>query len=150
MESETAMTNDVYEQIIAQLTGGELSELERKVFDDLKISPEGLTRLDLIGDIYGYQARYNAIVVGLSNSHEDRKIRKAIESLRRRLVPIVSTSSQAGYRLDASPEAIEKMLSELRSRRARIDEQIKSVEQFYIIPESMPEAPATVLQPSLL
>ena len=144
------MTTDVYEQLLAQLTGGELSELERRVFNDLKISPKGRTRLELIGDIYGFLALCNAKDIGLSNSHEDRKIRKAIESLRHRLVPIVSTSSQAGYRLDASPEAIGKMLSELYSRRAHLDEQIKNVEQFCIMPGAVPEAPATVLQPALL
>lgn len=119
--------SEVYESLLNQLAEGELNELQRRVFNLLREHAEGLTRYDLVEHIYGYRPE----TVG--GTH-DRKIRKAIETLRKRLFPIVSTSSQAGYRLDVTKEAAEKMMAELQSRKERLQEQINAVSKFYQLP----------------
>ena len=115
-----------YERLLAELDAGELSELALKVFDALQKAPNGITRRGLVRAIYGVEAQRN-----LSNDPHDRKIRKAIESLRKRLIPIVSSSGKAGYRLDTSPEAVENMIKELRSRIAHLEQRLEEACQFY-------------------
>ena len=117
-----------YERLLSELDAGELSELERKVLDALLKAPGGITRRGLIRVVYGVEAQSN-----LSNDLHDRKIRKAIESLRNRMLPIVSSSGKAGYRLDTSPEAIQNMISELKSRIAHMEQKIEAIQQHYDI-----------------
>ena len=119
-----------YERLLAELDAGELSKLERKVLDALLKVPNGITRRGLAQAIYGVEAQRN-----LSNDPHDRKIRKAIESLRKRMIPIVSSSGKAGYRLDTSPEAIQNMIAELRSRIAHLEQRLEEAYQFYDLPE---------------
>jgi hypothetical protein len=123
-------TTPMYDILLAELAN-ELTEIERKIFNALKANPQGLTRPQLVAIVFHEMTR-NVIV---NTNTRDRKVRKAIESLRGRLVPIVSNSGQAGYRLDTSEDARQKMLADLRSRRARLDEQIGRVEKFYSIPD---------------
>ena len=118
---------EVYENMLNQLAEGELNDLQRKVFNLLREHSEGLTRYDLVEHIYGYRPK----TVG--GTH-DRKIRKAIEVLRKRLFPIVSTSGQPGYRLDVTKEAAEKMVAELQSRIDHMQEQVSNVSKFYHLP----------------
>ena len=118
-----------YERLLAELDAGELSELERKVLDALMKAPNGITRRGLIRVVYGVEAQGN-----LSNDPHDRKIRKAIERLRNRMIPIVSSSGKAGYRLDTSPEAIQNMSAELRSRIAHLEQRLEEACQFYDLP----------------
>ena len=59
------------------------------------------------------------------------KPRKAIESLRNRMIPIISSSGKAGYRLDTSPEAIQNMIRELKSRIAHMEQKIEAIQQHY-------------------
>jgi SMC interacting uncharacterized protein involved in chromosome segregation len=118
-----------YEKLMAELDAGELSELERKVLDALLKAPNSITRRGLIWVVYGVEAQHN-----LSNDPHDRKIRKAIESLRKRMMPIVSSSGKAGYRLDTSPEAVENMIRELRSRIAHLEQRLEEACQFYDLP----------------
>ena len=127
----------MYEQILFELASGEMSKLQRDVYNLLKQNPEGLTRQELVLKIYGYRP------VRLEACADDRKIRKAIEKLRQRLFPIVSTSSQPGYRLDFSRQAVAKMLGELQSRRDHIQEQINSAAKFYQMPEYSEQVNAT-------
>ena len=115
-----------YERLLAELDAGELSELERKVLDALLKAPNGITRRGLIRVVYGVEAQRN-----LSNDPNDRKIRKAIESLRNRMIPIISSSGKAGYRLDTSPEAIQNMTRELKSRIAHMEQKIEAIQQHY-------------------
>lgn len=131
------MKSPVYENLLLELSNGELTELQRKVYDLLKKYPEGLSRENLVYMIYGY------VPVQLAGNTDDRKIRKAIEKLRQRLFPIISTSAKPGYRLDFSRQAVEKMLSELQSRRDRIQEQINSAAKFYSIPDYVDPVNAT-------
>lgn len=118
----------VYESLLAELAEGELTALQRQVFELLRDNPDGLDRFQLVGRIYGY------IPLKIDGNTHDRKIRKAIEKLRNRNFPIVSTSGQPGYRLDTSKEAAEKMLAELHSRISHMQEQAKAVSKFWKIP----------------
>ena len=127
----------MYEKILFELASGEMSKLQRDVYNLLKQNPEGLTRQELVLKIYGYRPER------LEACTDDRKIRKAIEGLRQRLFPIVSTSSQPGYRLDFSRQAVAKMLGELQSRRDHIQEQINSAAKFYQLPEYTDQVHAT-------
>lgn len=120
--------SSLYETLLEELAQGELTELQRKVYQLLRDNPDGLTRYELVLRIYGYMP------LKIDNT-DDRKIRIAIQKLRQRLFPIISTSGQPGYRLDVSREAVHKMIRELRSRRDRINEQIEAASKFYEIPE---------------
>ncbi|MBN1451265.1 MAG: hypothetical protein JW963_09640 [Anaerolineales bacterium] len=118
-----------YEKLLTELDAGEMSELERKVLEVLLKAPGGITRRGSVRTIYGIEAQSN-----LSNDPHDRKIRKAIENLRKRMIPIVSSSGKAGYRLDTSPEAIQNMTRELKSRIAHLEQRLEEACQFYDLP----------------
>lgn len=118
----------VYENLVEELAAGELTVLQRKIFELLRDNPDGLDRYQLVTNIYGYTP------LKIDGNTDDRKIRKAIEKLRKRLFPIVSTSSRPGYRLDTSKEAAERMLAELYSRIGHMQEQAEAVSKFYQIP----------------
>jgi hypothetical protein len=120
--------SQVYESLVEELAAGELTVLQRKIFELLRDHPDGLDRYQLVANIYGY------IPLKIDGNTDDRKIRKAIEKLRKRLFPIVSTSSRPGYRLDTSKEAAERMLAELYSRIGHMQEQAEAVSKFYQIP----------------
>lgn len=118
----------VYENLLEELAAGELTKLQRQVFELLRDNPDGLDRFQLVHHIYGY------IPLKIDGNTHDRKVRKAIEKLRSRNFPIVSTSRRPGYRLDASKEAAEKMLAELHSRIKHMQEQAEAVSKFWKIP----------------
>ncbi len=135
-------TTPVYEQILAELAVGELSELQERIFAALRRAyPASLSRHELVLQQYGYWP------VDINKDVKDRKIRKAIQSMRDLLIPIVSSSGEAGYRLDVSEEAIRSMIAEWRSRRGRLNERILAAERALIrihqldisaIPSEMP------------
>lgn len=132
--------SESYERMLDELASGEMTTLQRKVFELLRDAPAGYTRQELVCAIFGY------VPTKIDGNTDDRKIRKAIERLRKRLFPIVSTSGQPGYRLDVSREAIHKMLRELESRKARLQEQINAVAKFYEMPTAyIPEESARQL-----
>jgi hypothetical protein len=139
------MTTPVYEQILEELQV-ELSELERKIFNVLKWSPDGITRRSLVYEIYG-------VYVGngddINNNKHDRKIRLAIASMQDRLVPIVSSSGKAGYRMDTSRENAEKMAMEMESRAAKLRDKALRIRRFYSIPIPV-EFPEPVEEPKQL
>lgn len=132
--------SNVYETLLEELAAGELTDLQRKVFQLLRDNPDGLDRFQLVHRIFGY------IPVKIDGNTDDRKIRKSIERLRQRLFPIISTSGKPGYRLDTSREAVQKMIRELKSRRDRIDEQIQAASKFYSIPVVYQPDPSQVEQ----
>jgi hypothetical protein len=123
-----------YDLILQDLAGDKLTELARKVFDQLKAHPDGLTRFELLEHIFGPGFRYNAEKRGLANSSEDRKIREAIEELRNNGVPVVSSSGAPGYRLDTSEEAVSAMVAEWQSRVNNLTARIRKAVTFYNIP----------------
>lgn len=132
--------NKVYETMLEELADGQLNDLQKQVFQLLRDHPDGLDRYQLVHAIYGY------IPVKVDGNNEDRKIRKAIERLRQRLFPIVSTSSKPGYRLDTSRDAVQKMIREMESRRDRMNEQIEVASKFYDIPVEYTADPRMVKQ----
>ncbi len=114
-----------YEKLLAELENGNLEEIKGKILEALLRAPQGLTRKGLIRVVFAEEAQKN-----LSNDTRDRKIRKAIESLRDRGIPIVSTSGKAGYKLETDPGKIAEMLGEMRSRIAHLEQKVESMQRF--------------------
>lgn len=115
-----------YQKLLDELDSGELTEIERKILEALLQAPNGLTRQGLIRIVFGVEPQRN-----LANDPYDRKIRKGIESLRNRMIPINSSSGEAGYRLDTSPGAVENMIRELESRIAHLQQKVEIARQLY-------------------
>lgn len=132
--------SQIYDQLLQSLENGELNKLERQIFLLLKEHPAGLSRQDLVLKIQGYWPEK------LDGNTDDRKNRKAIQRLRERLVPIVSTSGQPGYRLDISREGVDRMLAELRCKKDLLEQQIESTLKFYSIPIKYMTDPKEVKQ----
>ncbi len=121
-------TTAVYEQILAELAEGEMDPLQREVFAILRRAyPAPASREQLVQDIYGY------VPENVSTDLKDRKIRRAIQGMREKLIPIISSSGEAGYRLDVSEEAIRSMIAEWGSRRRRLRELIERAERMLIL-----------------
>lgn len=119
-----------YKKLLANLKAGKLKWIEQRTLKALLKSPDGLTRQQLIRQVFHQRPKPN-----LNNDINDRKIRKAIESLRNQGVLIVSTSGGAGYQLDADPEAIQCMLQELKSRIVRLQERVDAIEYYHPKPD---------------
>ena len=115
-----------YQKLPNELESGKLTEIERKVLEALLKAPNGLTRQGLIRIVFGVEPQHN-----LTNDPYDRKIRKGIEGLRNRMIPIISSSGEAGYRLDTSPEAVENMIREWESRIAHLQQKFEITRQYY-------------------
>lgn len=131
--------SQIYDRLLQELEG-ELDDLERQIFTLLKEHPAGLSRQELVMRIKGYWPEK------LDGNTDDRKNRKAIQRLRERLFPIVSTSGKPGYRLDASREGVGRMLTELRSKQALLEKQIEATLKFYEIPIAYLTDPKEVTQ----
>ena len=116
-----------YEKLLAELNAGELPVIERKILEALCQAPKGLTRRGLVRIVFGEESETN-----LANDTRDRKIRKVIESLRNRGVPIISNSGKAGYKLDTDPKNIECMIRELKSRIAHLQQRVDAVSSYYV------------------
>lgn len=114
-----------YEKLLNELENGKLEEIKRKILEALLRAPQGITRRGLVRVVFDKEAQKN-----LSNDTRDRKIRKAIESLRDRGVPIVSTSGKAGYKLETDPEKIAEMLDEMKSRIAHLNQKVQAIQTF--------------------
>ena len=115
-----------YEKLLAELNAGELQVFECKIFEALLQAPKGITRKGLIRIVFGEEPQAN-----LGNDTHDRKIRKAIESLRNRGIPIVSTSGKAGYKLDADSKNIECMIREWESRIVHLQQRVDAARRYY-------------------
>jgi hypothetical protein len=137
----------VYELVMGEWER-ELEDIEKKIFKALKNAyPGGRTRRELICDVFGHVIPDND---DLNNSGEDRKIRKTIAKMFDDLIPIVSSSGAAGYRLDLSEETIRSMINEWHRRRDQYAHKIERGERLILkikqvgeqaIPESLPEQP---------
>lgn len=115
-----------YARVLGELQV-ELPTLEKKVLAILTKNPNtSKTRSQLVRRVYGVSPRKD-----INNDQRDRKIRTAIQNLRANLVPILSNSGEAGYRLDTSPDAIDAMIAEWESRIAKLRKQVKRAKQFY-------------------
>ena len=120
----------IYEQILEELSAEKMTEIQQAVFLALrKAYPQGRTRRQLIGDCFGLDA-VPADDEDLNNNGHDRQIRKAISDMfNEQLIPIVSNSGEAGYRIDVSEERIAEMITELASRAARVNEKKAAAER---------------------
>jgi DNA-binding response OmpR family regulator len=118
-----------YQQLLDKLESGGLNEIERKILEALLKAPKGLTRQGLIRIVFTVEPHRNLV-----NDPHDRKIRKGIESLRNRMIPIISSSGEAGYRLDTSPDAIENMVLEWESRITHLQQKVQIARQHYGLP----------------
>jgi DNA invertase Pin-like site-specific DNA recombinase len=137
----------VYELVMGEWEQ-ELEDIEKKIFQALKRAyPEGRTRRELIRDVYGSLVPDD---VDLNNNANDRKIRKTIAKMFDDLIPIVSSSGAAGYRLDLSEQTIRSMINEWHRRREQYAHKIERGERLILkikqvgeaaIPESLPEEP---------
>ncbi len=102
-----------------------MDTLEARVFSILRQAyPDGRTREQLVFDVYGEKALEN-----INNDTRDRGIRKAISNMRRRDIPIFSTSGGSGYRLDLSENDLGLMITGMRRRRDNLEDQIRSLEK---------------------
>jgi hypothetical protein len=115
-----------YEKLLAELNAGELPVLELKILEALLQAPKGLTRKGLVRIVFREEPRTN-----LGNDTRDRKIRKGIEHLRNRGIPIVSTSGRAGYKLDTNPKNIECMIKEWESRIIHLQQRVDAARGYY-------------------
>lgn len=137
----------VYEALVNEWEA-ELEDVERAIFQALRRAmPNGRTRRQLVHDVYDV-----VIADGedINNNTYDRKIRKTIEAMREKLIPIFSTSSEAGYRLDISETSISMMVNEWERRREKYTEKIRRGYELIFrirlagdaaIPASLPEQP---------
>lgn len=123
------MKHPVYEQILAEID----DELEKCVFDILlQNSGVAVTRREMILMIFDEVVQEWE---DLSSNKLDRKIRKCIERLRKKDFSIVSSSGEAGYRLDLDEANMDAYIAELAARRASLTE---SIEHAYRAKKKLP------------
>jgi hypothetical protein len=112
--SNTTM-NTVYDDLLKEVT----DTLERKVLTTFLEHPGAkLLRQYLVMHIFGYWPE------NLTNNKDDRKIRVAIERLRKSW-PLVSSSGCGGYRLSEDVDEINAFAAEMASRAARATEKAR-------------------------
>ena len=116
-----------YKKLLIEPEYGILRKVERKILEALLRAPDGLTRPELIRIISGREPKPD-----LNYDSQDRALRKGVGDLQKRGVMITSTSRKAGYKLDADPETIQCMLRELRSRIARLQKRVHSIESIHL------------------
>jgi len=102
-----------------------MDTLEARVFSILRQAyPEGRTRQQLVMDLYG-----ESVQVNINNDTRDRGVRRAIENMRKRDIPIFSTSGSAGYRLELNDNTLGKLIKGMRDRTDSLNDQIRSLER---------------------
>jgi hypothetical protein len=113
---------DFYQSILDSLT----DDLERKVFQVLS-DHFGLpiTRVEIISLVYGIDIEK----AKLSDSRQDRAIRKCIENLRSKDYPIVASSGEAGYFLTDNQNEIDACVAEERARVRNIEKKIEHMQR---------------------
>jgi hypothetical protein len=113
-------THPVYDILLDGIT----DEMEKKVIRCLiNHAGERVTREQMVLEVHGIYVQKNA----LASSTEDRQNREIIERLQEHHYPIISSSAQAGYILGAEDKELDDYLTELSSRRARLDEKISKL-----------------------
>jgi len=114
-----------YEKLLVDLKT-EFPYVQYKILEALLRAPRGSNRKGLIRVVFGEEPQTN-----LGNDTRDRKIRKGIESLRNRGIPIVSTSGRAGYKLDTNPKNIACMIKEWESRIVHLQQRVDAALGYY-------------------
>lgn len=112
----------VYESLVREWEA-ELEETERRVFSALKAAmPNSVTRRELIFAVFGEKVPE---LMDLNNNPMDRKIRKTIEHMREKLIPVLSSSAGAGYKLEVSEIAVNLMIGEWERRRENFEDKVR-------------------------
>lgn len=121
--------NETYESIFNEWES-ELGDMKVKIFQSLRrVYPNSRTRRQLIFDVYGLLIPNT---VDLNNNKYDRKIRLTIAQMQDDLIPVVSSSSKAGYRLDMNPETIRKMGVEFSRRITQYERKVNRANMLLI------------------
>ncbi len=128
-------TTAIYQQIKADLDSGELKTREAAILSALLYHNEGVTREQLVRITDGRVA-----YLDINADPADRKNRRAIAALRDRLIPVKSSSGEAGYRLDATVEGLREMLAEMEARRDKAAEKAQRVREMISRCEEAPIA----------
>jgi hypothetical protein len=103
----------IYKSLVAEWER-DLEATERAIFQVLyRAMPDGRTRRQLVWDVFGVIIPENA---DINNNTYDRKIRKTIEAMREKMIPVFSSSAESGYRLEVSESAISRMVAECENR----------------------------------
>jgi len=141
-------TTDTYNRIMEELASVQLEDLQQMIFHALRrVYPAGLTRAQLIQETAGYTPEPTE---NLNNNRHDRKNRAAIAAMLDMCIPVMSTSGEAGYRLDVDPEHLAEMVRELEDRRDTLNEKIGAARRTLLkvrelgrntIPAKIPEKP---------
>ncbi|HMM99841.1 MAG TPA: hypothetical protein PKC99_12585 [Anaerolineales bacterium] len=114
--------NPIYSNILHEFAQ-EQTGIERAIIDALLASPSGLTRGELVRAVFGVEPKPN-----IANDSNDRKNRIAINALFLRGVPIVATSSGAGYKISDVPADIRAVIAEAQARIEAEREKIRAGE----------------------
>ena len=117
-------TTAIYERIKEELASGELKEREASILTALFGHSDGLTREALVRITDGRVA-----YTDINSDPADRKNRRAIASLRERLIPVKSSSGEAGYRLDATVDGLREMLAEMEARQKKAEQMAEQIRQ---------------------
>lgn len=141
------MLHPVYEELLQEWET-ELDELERKIFQALRNAmPNGVTRRHMVYIVFGVTIPEGA---DINNNKYDRKIRKTIEVMREKLIPVFSSSSESGYRLVLDETTISMMIAEWQNKRDNYTDKINQGQKLLrrirdlgerAIPDEMPEQP---------
>lgn len=122
-------SNPIYDHIKSELEGGELNLRAAKILRALmeRINVQGqaayLTRAEMVRVTDDRSPWQN-----IGDDPADRKNRLVINYLRERMIPVASSSGQAGYRLELSVEGLEEMRAEMVARRDKIGQGIAKIE----------------------
>jgi hypothetical protein len=142
------MHTAAYDDILSQLKAGELRRRAGLILRLLQDYPQGLDRANLVFGTDGYWP------ANLANDPKDRMNRETIRAMREQGIPVTATSGAAGYRLDASEDALLAMRDEYAARAARALETVAQIDRMIVHlhrGESLPDAlPVEVKQLTLI
>lgn len=129
--------SEFYDNLLKSLT----TETEQKVFKALSYRiGRMVTRAELREIVFGLRPGEQDLA---SESH-DRTIRKCIENMRNRAIPIVSTSSESGYELSDDPDRIKQYMAEERSRIDHIQDKLTHLQHSMTVATALREWRAEV------
>ena len=111
---------EIYEKLLLEWEA-RLESNSLAIFRALRIAyPAALTRRNLILAVFGEVIPLDA---DLNNNKFDRIIRKTIKFMFEELgIPIVSSSAQAGYKLDITVESMEAYILQAAARESKARE----------------------------
>jgi hypothetical protein len=125
MDGGAMTTTHQYDQLLNDLAAGQLEPIQKQILDALRRAyPAAVSREDLAVAVFGGNRPAD-----ISRDVRDRKNRLAIQGLRELGIPIISSSREAGYRLDVSMKALDAMQAENSSRIERLRDRNNAIER---------------------